>query len=151
MKVTPERLIDDYLDDALDDAASAELQAWLEADEKNVRQFVLHVYLHRQLRETLLADNIARNLEESGELDANPKPILRPSEGPEARAPRNTVWSYPMLAMLLLVGAFLGSAVTWQAASMLMERGEKVVVANPDRDAPASTPRYVATLVNVTN
>jgi hypothetical protein len=147
----PDQLIDGYLDDELDDAASDELQAWLEADEKNVRRFVQHVYLHRQLRETLLADNIARNLQESGALNESPKSALRPAEGVTARAFRNSVWSYPMLAMLLLVGAFLGSAVTWQIASMRMHRQEPVVVANPDNNAPANRPRYVATLVNVTN
>src|SRR5687767_9471035 len=114
--MTPDKLIDGYLDDELDDAASEELQDWLEADEKNVRLFVEHVYLHWQLRESLLADDIARSLEESGQLGETPTTTVRPQE---VAASRTGAWSYPSLAMLLLVGAFLGSAVTWQVASQL--------------------------------
>ena len=60
------QLIDDYLDGELDEAGGERLRAWLEADPKNVQFFARHVFLHRQLREGMLAENVGKCLEASG-------------------------------------------------------------------------------------
>src|SRR4051812_17685786 len=52
-------LIDGYLDGTADDAGVARLKTWLELDSKNVQSFAHQVFLHQQLRESLLADSVA--------------------------------------------------------------------------------------------
>jgi hypothetical protein len=149
MSFDPEQLVDDYLDDELDDAASEQLRAWLEADPKNVRSFVRQVFLHRQLRDSLLAESVARELEAKGDLLDGSPVALRPTERQSERA---FAWSYATLAMLLLVGAILGSAATWQVASRFGQRRSGDFVAlDPKRGPSSDQARNVATLVNVTN
>jgi hypothetical protein len=50
-------LIDAYLDGELAPSATEKLRAWLSESEANVDVFAQHVFLHQQLRETLVAHN----------------------------------------------------------------------------------------------
>ncbi|MEX2168076.1 MAG: LamG-like jellyroll fold domain-containing protein [Pirellulales bacterium] len=135
------QLIDDYLDGALDESGAERLRAWMEADPKHVRLFVRHVYLHRQLREWSLAENVGKCLE-VGELREESVLAVSPDE---RRPARRGSWSYGAVACALL-GAVAGSWVTWQIAAQrpVAERGGMVA-------PPAGAAPYVATLVSVTN
>ena len=79
MELNATALIDDYLDDELDEAGAERLRTWLEADPRNVRSFVRQIYLHRQLRDDLLADNIGRCLAASDELADESPALSRPT------------------------------------------------------------------------
>src|SRR5690242_9357760 len=57
MELNPKQLIDDYLDCELDDAGGEQLCSWLDADPQHVQMFVNHVFLHRQLREAMVAES----------------------------------------------------------------------------------------------
>ncbi len=150
MELNATQLIDDYLDGEQDEAGAKRLRAWLEADPKNVRLFVRHVYLHRQLRDGLLADNVSRCLEASVESSDRSLSIRR-SGDQIVKASKS--WSWGSLAMLLLLGASLGSGVTWQIATRRADKGTVVFVpGGPDTAAPSSRlVPHVATLVSVTN
>jgi len=55
-------LIDGYLDGTADASAVSQLRQWLAQDKANVHLFARQVYLHRQLREILVAENTAECL-----------------------------------------------------------------------------------------
>src|SRR6476619_7825409 len=78
MELNPKQLIDAYLDCELDDAGGERLCSWLDADPQHVQMFVNHVFLHRQLREAMIAENIARSFDVSDNTRAKTEvvPIL---------------------------------------------------------------------------
>jgi hypothetical protein len=153
MELNATALIDDYLDDELDEAGAERLRTWLEAEPRNVRSFVRQIYLHRQLRHDLLADNVSRCLAASDELVDESPTLSRPDERETWKSLGNS-WFYATLASVLLLGAIVGSGVTWKVATRWAGGREHVSLAPRAPEAnvtpPNSTPN-VATLVNVTN
>lgn len=142
MDLNTSQLIDDYLDGSLDEPQAERLRSWLEADPKHVRFFVRHVYLHRQLREWSLAENVGKCLEASGEMHEEP-PF--PLSLEERRSARRGSWSFGAVACLLL-GAAVGSWITWQIAAQ-----RRLADAGGVEPPSAGAAPYVATLVSVTN
>jgi hypothetical protein len=153
MELNATALIDDYLDDELDEAGADRLRVWLEANPRNVRSFVRQIYLHRQLRDDLLADNVSRCLEASGEL-TDESPMVSPPDERETWTSLGSSWLYVTLASVLLLGAIAGSSVTWKVATRWADDGAHVVLvpgAPNGSAAPHNSTPNVATLVNVTN
>lgn len=151
MELNSTELIGDYLDGELDDAGGKRLCAWLDADPKHVQTFVSHVFLHRQLREAMLAENVGKCLEATGSsrVESAVMPFLD-----DADSPRQTFWLYFPMMFAVLFGVLSSSVVTWQiAAHWFAAPGTTVAIAPP---GTAGAPHhggspYVATLVNVTN
>src|SRR5262249_549618 len=141
----------DYLDGELDDAGGEQLCTWLNADSQHVQTFVRHVFLHRQLREAMMAENIAKCLKVS--TDSPPKTEVMPVlEAPNVECQR--FWSYLPIVLALLFGVVTSSVVTWQIAARWFDTAGDRVAIGPS--GKANWPRhgaapYVATLVNVTN
>jgi hypothetical protein len=144
MELNATSLIDDYLDGELNEQGGERLRAWLEADEKNVRLFVRHVYFHRQLRDWALAENIGKCLDATCELPVDAASVSSRNE--QSSAPRRS-WSWRALACAL-VGAAVGSWVTWQLA---MHRQAAGTVAGAGLQLGGNGAPYMATLVSVTN
>lgn len=143
----PEELIDAYLDGELDEAGGERLNAWLEADAGNVRAFVRRVFVHHQLRESLLAQNVNQTLSAQIESEGDALAVVG--------APSESVWGQTLygrrgaLIAAALVGVAVGSLFTWR---LMGERAGRqpigpplAIQAQPDADD------YVATLVNVNN
>lgn len=143
------QLIDDYLDDELDTARGEQLRAWLEAEPENVKLFVRRVFLHQQLRQVLLAQNIGISLESSSDSVAE-LGMFRRLGGIVSE--KSKWWSYPSVAILLLIGAIAGSLLTWQIASRFSGL-PAVTSAGRDEFEPGigAGRAHLATLVSVTN
>jgi hypothetical protein len=151
MELNSTQLIDDFLDGELDEGGGERLCAWLDADPQHVQVFVHHVFLHRQLREAMIAENVGKCLEASagsgGETEV--MPILGASDHRRQR-----FWSYLPIVLALLFGVLASSVVTWQIAARWFDvAGNRVTIVPPgkaDGSRRGADP-YVATLVNVTN
>jgi Concanavalin A-like lectin/glucanases superfamily len=151
MELNSTQLIDDYLDGELEEDGGERLCAWLDADPKHVQMFVSHVFLHRQLREAMLAQNVGKCLEASDGLRADTE-VMSFLDGSDS--PRLTFWSYIPMVLAVLLGVLSSSVVTWQIAARWFDgAGNTVATAPPSKaDAPRhGAGPYVATLVNVTN
>ncbi len=151
MELNSTQLIDDYLDGELDEAGGERLCVWLDADSQHVQRFVRHVFLHRQLREAMLADNVGKCLEASGDscVDTGGISLLDSSIRSAQR-----FWSYYPIVLALLFGVLASSVVTWQIAARWFDTTGNCVTIVPS--GKSELPRhgagpYEATLVNVTN
>jgi hypothetical protein len=151
VELKSKQLIDGYLDGELDDAGGEQLCAWLNAEPRHVHTFVRHVFLHRQLREAMIAENIAECFEVSSDSPAAVEvmPVLQAS-----RIERQRFWSYLPILLALFFGVVASSVITWQIAAHWFEAASDPVAIDPP--GKADGPRhgavpYVATLVNVTN
>ncbi|HEX2475275.1 MAG TPA: LamG domain-containing protein [Lacipirellulaceae bacterium] len=143
------QLIDDYLDGDLDAARNEQLRIWLEADPANVKLFVRKIFLHQQLRQALLAQNVANSLELSSAPVSGAGVLRRLGKIVYAQS---RLWSYPSVAVLLLIGAIVGSLITWPLASHYFNltpafSGEQSSTNLAIRGGRAN----LATLVSVTN
>jgi hypothetical protein len=150
MAVDAIQLIGDYLDGELDAVRNDEFRAWLEADQANVRSFVRHLFMHQQLRQQLLAQNVERSLASAGGSIAESD--LLPKRGGIISS-RFTAWSYPAIAILLLIGAMIGSWVTRQVDTSLFSGASATTDAGPDgagQEMRAGRAQ-LATLVSVAN
>jgi hypothetical protein len=111
---------------------------------------VRHIFLHRQLREGLLAENVGKCLEASSgsHVESGVISFLADSE-----RPTSNFLSYSSLLLAALVGVIASSLVTWQIASRWFDgRGSAVATGATGTDFTAhSAGPYLATLVNVTN
>ena len=151
MELNSLQLIDDYLDGELDEAGGERLCAWLDSDPQNVQRFVRHVFLHRQLREAMLAENVGECLEASGDSSVDTGEACRRDSSIRSV---QRIWSYYPIVLALLFGVLASSVVTWQIAARWFDAtGNRVTVVPPGK---LEVPRhgagpYVATLVNVTN
>lgn len=148
MELETVNLIDDYLDGELDEARADQLRLWLEASPSNVREFVSQVFLHRQLRDGLLADSVTKSLEACGESEGATLLTCLGSFGTWSDGLR----SYAPLMAVLLLGAIVGSAVTWRVAARWMA-DERSIVATSEPGATGGRigNSQTATLVTVTN
>jgi hypothetical protein len=151
MELNSTQLVDDYLDGELDEAEGQRLCAWLDADPQHVQMFVSHVFLHRQLREAMLAENVGKCLEVSGGSYAETGAMSFLDDS--TRSPQR-FWSYYPVVLALLFGVLASSVVTWQIAARWFDASEtRLTIAPPGKaDAPhRGGGPFVATLVNVTN
>lgn len=143
------QLVDSYLDGELEEAGGHRLRAWLEEDPANVRRFVSQVFLHQQLRQTMLAENVEESLRSAGGIAHANVPSLSVSGDTGVG-----FWQYSAVLMVtLLAGIVAGSLATWKLVSQRNTDASFVVNQNgPSADAGSkdSTP-YVATLVSATN
>jgi hypothetical protein len=142
------QLIDSYLDGELDDAGGSRLREWLEEDSAHVRSFVRQVYLHQQLRQAMLAENVGESLKAlaGDEASSSVFPLI------DSAANATGFWQFPaVLVFTLLAGIAAGSLATWQLATRNTGEAPFVVSredSGDDEDGPAA---YVATLVSATN
>jgi hypothetical protein len=169
-------LIDGYLDGTADAGGVARLKAWLEQDQANIRLFAREVFLHQQLRETLLAQNTAQCLAATSPTDFehaadNPKLADSPAADPPATKapvvfPRDLGFGFggtfthvPMILLVAALATLLAVAayqVGWKGGAgsiHLAERATLNAASAPYAEtAPyADSGPYVATLVKFTN
>jgi hypothetical protein len=150
-----DELIDAYLDGELDAAGGEQLRTWLEADAANVRLFVRRVFLHQQLRESLLAQNVTQTLHASDALEdeagasTTPPPASHVSKGLH----RGFLNRPSALLAAALAGVLAGSYITWSLLSRNVAKDSVPLAGAPlvVGSQPADSDRYIATLVNVTN
>jgi Concanavalin A-like lectin/glucanases superfamily len=111
---------------------------------------VRQIYLHRQLRDDLLAENIGRCLAASEEASDEP-PTVRPNNERTDRSARTRSWQNRALAVALLLGAFVSGGLTWQFANRWADSDVLMPEAPDSADNSKNSMAYVARLVNVTN
>jgi len=154
------QLIDDYLDGSADDAAVAQLKSWLEADRSNISLFAREVFLHQQLRTTLLAENTAACLgaDANNEIDKNDTSSVPPSDLAATEQPAKKPIVFPGLGFgiggigslpTVLFSLLLLLAAAWSAYQIGFRSGAANNVAVV-RTSTESSP-YVAKLVKLTN
>jgi hypothetical protein len=150
MDLAAAQLIDDYLDGELEADGAESLRAWLKADDKNVQVFVRHVFLHRQLREGMLAENVGNCLQASSSLQLEQEVN---SLFAETDPPARFFYSHIPVIFALLIGVLASSIVTWKIAALWFNPEGALLVSAPDHppDAAHKSGIYAATLVNVTN
>jgi hypothetical protein len=116
-----------------------------------VRSFVRQVYLHQQLRQAMLAENVDESLRALAGDDAESGVFPRI----DGAANASGFWQFPaVLVFTLLAGIIAGSLATWQLAARNLGDAP-FVVSREDAHAEAGDElqgnAYVATLVSATN
>lgn len=140
-------LIDQYLDGDLGPDAVKQLRAWLEESDANVERFAHQVFVHSQLRETMVAEQAAACIDESVDEPAANQPIVFDEPPPPAAG----FWtSLPSVLLFGLLMVAITGTIAYQLGrrSAVADRGQRPVKwIGPI----AEHSRAVANLVSVTN
>ncbi len=157
-------LIDGYLDGTADAHGVAQLKAWLEQDKANIRLFAREVFLHQQLRETLLAENTARCLTSTSPVEADNlndetniiNRIVSDSKATKRPIvfPHDSGWGFggtlTHLPLILLVMAF-ASGLAFVAFQLGWKNGVSSFHLAERANLNSESAPYVAKLVKLTN
>jgi hypothetical protein len=141
-------LIDSYLDGDLTAEEIAKLKAWLEADDGHIAAFAEHVFVHQQLRETIVAENAAKALQTAEEHHAPAAPITFD----ESTTGAGGFWgSLPLTLLGLLAIVGMTGAIAFRLGQNAADPGREHAAKPMSAVDPAVRTAPVAKLVNVTN
>jgi hypothetical protein len=145
--IPPEELINAYFDGELDEAGGERLNAWLAADEANVRAFARRAFVHHQIREHMLVENVNQALRLNADIDDETLLAESPMQG--RRGSSGSRASRLALMAAAMAGVLVGGFTTWRvSANKHKALRDEVVSRSPaGRDAVS----YVATLTSATN